>query len=108
MNPFIVLFDVNWSNISGNWIEYALTGYENIFGAWVYPLMFLGLIGYVYCINRSAFSAAALICIMFSVFGVTGILSEPETLNFTLISIIVTVFSFAGLFVVLFLKNKRS
>jgi len=108
MNPFIVLFDVNWTNISSNWIDYSLTGYENIFGVWVYPLIFIGLIGYVYCVNHSAFSAAAAICILFAVFGVTGVFSQPETFNFTLISWVVMIFSFAGLFVILIVKKNRS
>jgi len=98
---------VDWDTISSNWIEWALTGYKNIFGNWVYPIVFIGIIGYIYCINRSAFSAAAGICITFAVFGVTGVFSQPETMYFTLISWVLVIFSFAGLFVILIVKKGR-
>ena len=101
----MMFLQVNWSDITDNWVEYAFTGYSNIFGDWVYPLIFLGLIGYIYCVNKSAFSAAAAICIIFAVFGVTGIFSSPDTMYFTLISWVILIFSFAGLFVVLIVKK---
>ena len=107
MSWFLPLMDVNWSNISSGWMDWAITGYENILGNWVYPIFFLGIVGYVYAVNRSAFSAAAAICIVFAVFGVTGILSTPDTMNFTLISWVITIFSFAGLFVILIVKKGR-
>jgi len=96
---------VNWSEINDGWIDYAISAYEGFFGNWVYPIIFLGLVGYIYCINRSAFSAAAAICILFGVYGVTGVLSQPDTLYFTLISQVIVIFSFAGLFIVLVLKR---
>ena len=102
------VMEANWTNISSNWIEYALSSYENILGDWVYPLIFMGIISYIYCINRSAFSAAAAICIIFGVYGVTGVFSSPDTMYFTLLSWIVVIFSFAGLFVVLIVKKGRS
>jgi len=99
--------DVNWSNISGNWSEFFLLGYKGIFGNWTYPLIFLGIIGYVYAINRSAVSAAALICIVFGVFGVTDIFATSSTAGFSLLSWVITIVSFAALFVTLFMRRRN-
>jgi len=99
--------EVNWSNISGNWSEFVLFGYKGIFGNWTYPLIFLGIIGYVYAINRSAISAAALICILFGVFGVTDIFATSSTAGFSLLSWVITIVSFAGLFVALFMRRRN-
>jgi len=97
---------VNWTNISSNWIDWALTGYRNIFGDWVYPIMFLGIIGYVYAVNRSALSAAAAICIIFVVFGATGIFTA-ENMYFALEAWIIVIVAFAALFVTLIIDKKR-
>jgi len=102
--PFV---DVNWSNISGNWSEFILSGYKGIFGNWTYPLIFLGIIGYVYAINRSAVTAAALICIIFGVFGVTDIFATSSTASFSLLSWVITIVSFAALFVTLFMRRRN-
>ena len=105
----MLVFDVNWTNISGDWIGWLSTGYEYVFGNWLYPILFLGIIGYVYAVNRSAISAAAAICIIFTVFGTTGVLSHPDTSMFGLVSVAIVVFSVAGLFLlVIFEKNRRS
>jgi len=103
-----VFLEVNWSNISGNWAEWMMSGYDQIFGHWTYPLIFLGIIGYVYCINRSAISAAAAICITFTVFGATAIFRYPDTPEFSLLGWIIVIVSFAGLFTLLFTMRQRS
>jgi len=105
-----ILGEINWSNISGNWGEFALTGYDYIFGNWTYPLIFLGIVGYVYCINRSAVSAAAAICIIFSIYGITGVFSYGDIAQYSMLSWVIVVFSFAGLFTTLFITigKKRS
>ena len=102
-----ILMEVNWTNISANWGDFALSGYEYVFGNFVYPLIFMGIIGYVYAINKSAISAAAAICIAFTIFGITGIFSFPETTQFVTLSWIIVILSFAGLFTLLFTKKGR-
>ena len=105
---FIPLFgEVNWSNITGNWSEFILTGYNNILGNWFYPLAFLGIIGYIYCINRSAIAAAAGICIIFGVYGVTNIFAAPDLVSFSLFGWIITIISFSALFTLLFVRTRR-
>ena len=105
---FIPLFgEVNWSNITGNWPDFILTGYNNILGNWFYPLAFLGIIGYIYCLNRSAMGAAAGICIIFGVYGITNVFAAPDIAPFSLFSWIIVITSFAGLFTVLFASKRR-
>jgi hypothetical protein len=102
-----LVMDVNWTNVSADWISYSISGYDYIFGNWVYPLIFLGIIGYVYCINRSAISAAVAICIIFAVFGGTAIFQYPDIAEFSLLGWLIVIFSFAGLFTLLFTKKGR-
>lgn len=103
-----ILGEVNWTNISGDWPGFILSGYDNIFQNWTYPLIFLGLVGYVYCINRSALSAAAAICLVFGIFGITGIFRYPDIANFSLLGWVIVVASFAGLFTTLFTMKRRT
>jgi len=103
----MLLGEVNWSNISSDWAEFIMSGYTNIFENWTYPLIFLGVVGYVYCVNRSAMSAAAAICLIFGIYGVTGIFRFPEVAQFSFLSWIITLVSFSGLFTTLFLKKYR-
>ena len=105
---FFPLFgEVNWSNITGNWSDWITTGYTNILGNWFYPLAFLGIIGYIYCINRSAMGAAAGICIIFGVYGITNIFAAPDIYPFSLFSWAIVIVSFSGLFTVLFASRRR-
>jgi len=107
-SDLLLFFEVNWSNISTNWADFIMSGYDDVFGHWVYPLILLGIVGYVYCINRSALSAAAGICIIFSVFGATAVFRYPDIPEFSLIGVLIAVGSFAGLFAVLFTMRQRS
>ena len=69
---------VNWTAIASNWVDYAMQGYFNVFKNFTYPLIFIGIIGYIYALNKSAISASAGICIIFTVYGVTAIFNYPE------------------------------
>lgn len=102
------LADVNWSNITGDWAGWIMTGYDNIFQHWTYPLIFLGVIGYVYCISRSATTAAAAICLFFAIYGGTAILGYPDVAEFSQFGWIITIVAFAGLFTTLFVSKRRA
>lgn len=99
---------VNWSIVSDDWWGYLTSGYDYVFGNWIIPIVFFGIIGYVYCVNRSALSAAAIICIIFAVFGVTGVFRYPEIQPFFSVSIAIAVLSIAGMGVLLFTKKGRN
>jgi len=102
-----ILGEVNWTNISSNWASWIITAYDNIFANWTYPIIFLGIVGYVYCLNKSAMSAAAIICMIFGVFGVTGIFRYPDIAQFSMLSWVIAVTAFAGLFTTLFISRHR-
>lgn len=104
----MLIAEVNWTNISSDWIGYILSGYDSIFNHWTYPLIFLGVVGYIYCLNRSAMSAAAAICIIFGVYGVTGVFRYGDIAQFSLLSWTIVIVSFSGLFAALFIRKRRS
>jgi len=104
MIPFI-LMDVSWSNISGNWSEWIMTGYTNILGVWVWPLVFAGIIGYIYTLSHSVTAAAVVICLAFGIFGITGIFAGPS--EFSFLSWIIVIMAFSGAFVALFTGRKK-
>lgn len=103
----MILGEVNWTNISADWVGYIMKGYDSIFNHWTYPLIFLGVVGYIYCVNRSAMSAAAAICIIFGVYGITGIFRYGDIAQFSLLSWVIVIVSFSGLFTTLFIRKRR-
>lgn len=103
-----LLFEVNWSNISSDWASWIMTGYDNVFQHWTYPLIFLGVVGYVYCINRSAVSAAVAICLVFGIYGITGVFQYGDIAEFSMLSWIIVIVAFSALFTTLFVSvGKR-
>lgn len=96
----------NWTEISSNWMQWVFTGYYKIIGdVWFYPLVFFGIIGYVYALSNSATAAAVIISLVFSIFGITGIFSaSPEYVQ---ISWIIVIISFSAAFTALFAGRKR-
>ena len=104
----MILGEVNWTIISSNWADFIMTGYDAIFQHWTYPLIFLGIIGYVYCVNRSAISAAAAICIIFGVYGTTAIFSYPDVAGFSLLGWLITIVSFSGLITLMFVRKRST
>ena len=105
MWKFLTLLEINYSNISQDWMGFFLQGYKSIFGIWMWPLFFIGLVGYVYAVQKSATAAAVTICIIFGIFGATGALANAG--EFTTLSFVLSVFSIAGAFTALFIKNRR-
>lgn len=103
----LLLGEVNWTNISANWPGWIISAYETIFSNWTYPLIFLGVIGYVYCVSRSAMTAAAVVCLIFGIYGGTAIFSYPETSQFSMLGWVIAVTAFAGLFTTLFISRHR-
>lgn len=97
---------VNWTTISNNWVDFAMSGYTNIFENFTYPLVFLGIIGYIYAVNRSAISAAAGICIIFAVYGGTAIFNYPENVYFSYLGWFIVIFSLSGMFTLLFVRKR--
>lgn len=96
----------NWSNITGDWMSWITTGYTNVLGSWFWPLVFVGIVGYVYAVHKSAIAAAAAILLAFGIFGITGIFAGVAQFSYLFQTI--TVISFSALFVTLFTMRKKS
>ena len=103
----MLIGEINWTNVSGNWIQFAMSGYTNIFENFTYPLIFLGIIGYIYCITKSAIGAAIGICIVFVIYGGSAVFNYPESSLFSFLGWIIVIVSFAGLFTALFVRANR-
>jgi len=85
-------------------IDWALSAYETLFGVWMWPLIFVGIVGYVYAVNKSATAAAVAICLIFGIFGITGIFADVG--EFSQFSYVIALFSIAGGFVAVFLNRR--
>lgn len=95
---------VSWENISGNWSTWITDAYTGILGNWFWPIVFFGVIGYVYTVNKSATAAAVAICILFGVFGVTGIFTDaPE---YVMLNATIVIIAIAGTFTAIFMRKK--
>jgi len=57
---------MNWTYIMENFMEWCMQGYVGILGAFVWPIIFVAIIGYVYIKQQSAV-AAAIATLMLSV-----------------------------------------
>ncbi len=105
MNLPWIICDINWSNISSDWMGWFTKGYVDILGIWFYPMILAGIIGYVYALSHSVTAAAVLIALAFGVFGISGIFSGvPE---FAALSWGIVVASFSAVFVAIFTGRKR-
>lgn len=93
--------DVNFTNITSGYIEWATQGYVIALGFILWPLVFTGVIGYVYLKQQSLVAAVAAILIIFAVFSNALILAVQPWINVLYVG--VSVIS-AALFVYLFKK----
>ena len=105
MKFFLPLMEINYSNISQNWMDFFLGSYKTVMGVWVWPLIFLGIVGYVYAVQKSATAAAVALCIIFGIFGATDVLSNAG--EFTQFAYLMSVLSIAGAFTALFIKHRK-
>jgi len=53
-------------------MQWSMQGYVIALGSFVWPVIFAGIIGYVYIKNTSAISASVAIIIVFTCFTMTG------------------------------------
>lgn len=59
-----------WGNFSSGIFEYAMDAYSSL-EPWTYPLIFIGIIGYVYTATHSVITAIAAILITFGIYAAT-------------------------------------
>ena len=65
----MILLMHNFTYIQQHFIEWSMSGYTTVLGVFVWPLIFSGIIGYVYLKNQSLVMAAAAILMIMAVFG---------------------------------------
>lgn len=59
-----------WSNFTDGFLDFGMSAYGSL-EPWVYPLVFVGIIGYVYASTKSLTVAIAAIIFTFGIYGVT-------------------------------------
>lgn len=86
----LLLFDL-WTNFTSNGIfQYALSAYSNL-EPWTFPLIFVGIMGYVYVATKSVVAFIVSVFLTLGVFATTtSIFANVEPLNLFLF--IVTIF----------------
>ena len=84
-------------------IDYSMSAYINILGAFTYPLIFCGIIGYVYMKQQSVIAASVATLILFAAFN-TAILGVD--IFVTVMHILITI-SIGALFLMFFSKWRQ-
>lgn len=87
-----------------NFMTWSTQGYVTVFGYFFWPIIFAGVIGYVYLKQQSAVSAAAAVIILFAGFVTTGIFADVDVL--VQFFQIMVALAFTGL-IILFLARGR-
>jgi len=59
-----------WGNFTGGIIEYSINGYSNL-EPWTYPLILVGIIGYVFMATHSVVTCVVAILITLGVYSST-------------------------------------
>jgi len=94
----------NFSDLINNTgvIDYSMSAYVGILGVFTYPLIFCGIIGYVYMKQQSVIAASVATLILFTAFDIaTGV----ET--FIMILHIFVTISIGALFLLLFSRWRQ-
>lgn len=84
-------------------IEYSMQAYEVIFGVFTYPLIFCGIIGYVYMKQQSVIAAAVATLVLFSAFDVVIL---GAGIFVTVMHILVTI-AIGALFLMFFTRWRK-
>jgi len=79
-------------------INYSMSAYVNILGVFTYPLIFCGIIGYVYMKQQSVIAAAIVTLVLFAAFNVAIL---GATMFVTIMHIFITV-AIGALFLMFF------
>lgn len=91
-----------WDSLSSGFFDYAMSAYDSM-GDWVYPIIMLGLIGWLFGVTNSVIAAVAGIIVMVGLYGTSVLVDVPDVL---FILYIIVLFGIASLFTVLFVKNR--
>ena len=84
-------------------INYSMQAYIGVLGVFTYPLIFCGIIGYVYMKQQSVIAAAVATLILFAAFDV-AVLSTPI---FVMIMHILVTLAVGALFLMFFTRWRK-
>lgn len=84
-------------------IEYSMNAYEVVLGVFAYPLIFCGIIGYVYMKQQSVIAAAVATLILFAAFDLAIL---DAGIFVTIMHIFVTI-AIGALFLLFFSRIRR-
>lgn len=95
-----------WDSFIQGIFDYGMSAYDP-FGIWKYPLIILGIIGFVYATMESAIVAIIAIVFSLTIYGATtDIFNDVPDIN--LFMYIITIVGIALLLTVLFIKNRSA
>jgi hypothetical protein len=92
----------NFTYIQQHLIEWCMTGYTNVLGVFVWPLIFTGVLGYVYLKNQSLLMVVAGILMIMAVFG-NALLGVDAWINLLYVFTAIVV---AALFLIFFVRRR--
>lgn len=96
--------DLNFTEFKGDIISFSIQGYINILGFFFWPVLFTGIIAYIYLKNQSAVAAVVGVIIIFAGFAGEGIfMNVPVVVMFYQA---ITALVIAGLFVMIFTRRR--
>ena len=93
-----------WGNFTNGTAEYAIESFAAL-EPWVYPLLFVGIIGYIYTSMHSVTSAVVAIIITLGLFGVTTSLFT-YTPEITQLFYIISIMGITSLIVTMLMKHR--
>ena len=94
-----------WSNFTDGFIDFGMSAYGSL-EPWVYPLVFIGIIGFVYATMKSITVTVVAIIFTLGIYGATtNIFNEVPDLNLFLY--IISIIGIALLITALFIKRRQ-
>ena len=94
-----------WENFTNGFLDYAMSAYSSL-DPWVYPFIFVGVIGFIYASMNSAIVAIVGIIFTLGIFAVTTNVFAAVP-DLTLFLYIVSIIGIAILITTLFIKRRN-
>ena len=99
-----MVFDM-WTNFSDGIVDYAMDAYSNV-EPWVFPLIFIGIIGYVYAATHSVVTAVAAILITFGLYATASTMNVfGDVPDISLFMYLIALVGIASLVFTLFMRK---
>jgi hypothetical protein len=92
----------NFTYIQQHLVEWAMSGYTTVLGVFVWPIIFTGVLGYLYLKNQSLVILAAGILMIMAVFG-NALLGVDVFINLLYVA---TAMIVAALFLIFFVRRR--